>query len=87
MDYTIKSCKCNIDVSKLKILTRSNDEYAFRLLESIFIYKDKPDINNNDTVIYLFIYKCGIEHTTFKLQSKQLNHSAMKHHLKLLSVS
>jgi len=50
-------CKCQIDFDNFKILSRSNSPNDLRVLESLYIFKLKPNLNNADSSIPLNIVK------------------------------
>ena len=48
-------CICNIDLNSFKILGSDNSTFGLKILESLFIYKDKPCLNQSGSSTPLFL--------------------------------
>ena len=48
-------CICDININSFKILGSDNSIFGLKILESLFIYKNKPNLNNSDSSTPLFL--------------------------------
>ena len=56
MEHTKTSCSVNINMDNFSVLDRfSSSEFGLRILEGIYIKKEKPLLNNQDTCVPLYV--------------------------------
>ena len=52
-----ESCGAAVDIYSFRVLSTSSYELDLRILESLFVFKTKPDLNNQLSSYPLFIVK------------------------------
>ena len=55
MEHVNRSCNTNIDLSHFSIIDKVEGEFNLRLLESVYINKVKPNLNNHNSAVKLHI--------------------------------
>ena len=50
-------CNTKVDISEFKILDHASSIYKLRILESLYIHKEKPKLNDNESAVPLLIVR------------------------------